>query len=256
MNNGPEGRQIAVVTGAAGGLGAAIVASLLERGDKVVATDVNDDALQELREKFPQSVDALETTVADVASEESWNAIREAASSQFGAPTILVNNAGISPKHNGKKLEGIDIPKTEWDAVLGVNLTGPFLGIKTLAPGMIEQGYGRIINIASVAARYGGRLGGLHYASTKTGLLGVTRAFAQELAEFGITVNAVAPGRIASGMASMVGDNVNTDYATTIPVGRLGTAEDVAHTVRFLSEPDSSFITGATVDVNGGSHMQ
>ncbi len=249
-------QQIAVVTGAAGGLGASIVEALLGRGDQVVASDVNEASLATLRERFPDAADRLATVVADVASEQGWAIIRETAVERFGVPTILVNNAGISPKHDGKKLDGVDIPLDEWNAVVGVNLTGPFLGIQALAPGMIALGYGRIVNIASVAARYGGRLGGLHYAATKTGVLGVTRAFAHELAEHGITVNAVAPGRIASGMAAMVSETVNADYASTIPVGRLGTAGDVAHTVRFLSDPESSFITGATVDVNGGSHMQ
>lgn len=249
-------QQIGVVTGAAGGLGSAIVEALLGRGDAVVASDVNEASLAALRERLPDAADRLATVVADVATVDGWNAIREAALERFGAPTILVNNAGISPKHDGKKLDGVDIPLDEWNAVVGVNLTGPFLGVQALAPGMIEQGYGRIVNIASVAARYGGRLGGLHYAATKTGVLGITRAFAQELAQHGITVNAVAPGRIAAGMASMVGASVNADYASTIPVGRLGTAGDVAHTVRFLTDPDSSFMTGATVDVNGGSHMQ
>lgn len=249
-------QQIAVVTGAAGGLGTSIVKALLGRGDQVVASDVNEDSLKALRDQLPEASDRLRTVVADVAAESGWEAIRFAAVESFGAPTILVNNAGISPKHNGKKLDGIEIPLDEWNAVLAVNLTGPFLGTQTLAPGMIEQGFGRIVNIASVAARYGGRLGGLHYAATKTGLLGVTRAFAHELAEHGITVNAVAPGRIGSGMAAMVSESVNADYAATIPVGRLGEAYDVAHTVRFLTEEDSSFITGTTVDVNGGSHMQ
>ncbi|WP_306233230.1 SDR family NAD(P)-dependent oxidoreductase [Agrococcus beijingensis] len=249
-------QQIAVVTGAAGGLGTSIVEALLGRGDQVVASDVNEASLAALRERLADVADRLATVVADVASVDGWRAIREAALERFGAPTILVNNAGISPKHDGKKLDGVDIPLDEWNAVVGVNLTGPFLGVQALAPDMIEQGYGRIVNIASVAARYGGRLGGLHYAATKTGVLGITRAFGQELAQHGITVNAVAPGRIAAGMASMVGASVNADYASTIPVGRLGTAGDVAHTVRFLTDPDSSFITGATVDVNGGSHMQ
>lgn len=247
---------ISVVTGAGGGLGTSIVSALLERGDQVVASDANAAALETLAERFKSAQDRLLTVVADVAAESGWAAIREQALQRFGAPTILVNNAGISPKHNGKKLDGIDIPLDEWNAVVGVNLTGAFLGVQALAPGMIEANYGRIVNIASVAARYGGRLGGLHYAATKTGLLGVTRAFAHELAEHGITVNAVAPGRIASGMAAMVSESTNSDYESTIPVGRLGTAHDVAHTVRFLTEEDSSFITGATVDVNGGSHMQ
>lgn len=253
--NVPMLGHISVVTGAGGGLGTSIVEALLERGDRVVASDASVKALETLAARFSETENLL-TVHADVSSQEGWTEIRDRSKERFGVASILVNNAGISPKHDGKKLEGIDIPLEEWNAVVAVNLTGAFMGIQTLAPDMIEQGHGRIVNIASVAARHGGKLGGLHYAATKTGLLGITRAFAQELAEFGITVNAVAPGRIASGMAAMVSESVNAAYAATIPVGRLGNAHDIAHTVRFLTEDDSSFITGATVDVNGGSHMQ
>lgn len=247
---------VSVVTGAAGGLGTAIVEQLLDRGDLVVAVDTSERALDALVQRTGFGPDRLLALEADVASAADWQRVREAAVAEFGAPTVLVNNAGISPKHDGAKLLGVDIPLEEWNAVLDVNLTGPFLGIQELATGMAEAGFGRIVNMASLAARSGGLVAGVHYAATKTGLLGVTRSFARELAPSGITVNAVAPGRIDSGMAGMVSEQVNADYAARIPVGRLGTAEDIARTVRFLSDRDAGFITGATIDVNGGSHMQ
>jgi 3-oxoacyl-[acyl-carrier protein] reductase len=247
---------VSVVTGAAGGLGTAIVEQLLDRGDLLVAVDTSEGALDALVQRTGFGPDRLLALEADVASAADWQRVREAAVAEFGAPTVLVNNAGISPKHDGAKLLGVDIPLEEWNAVLDVNLTGPFLGIQELATGMAEAGFGRIVNMASLAARSGGLVAGVHYAATKTGLLGVTRSFARELAPSGITVNAVAPGRIDSCMAGMVSEQVNADYAARIPVGRLGTAEDIARTVRFLSDRDAGFITGATIDVNGGSHMQ
>lgn len=260
MSDAQRSPLVSVVTGAAGGLGTAIVRELLARGDRVVATDANPAALVSLVDALRGDSDDVDSNLltldGDVTSQSDWARIREAATRSFGAPSVLVNNAGISPKHGGRKLDGRDIPVDEWNLVLAVNLTGPFLGIQALAPGMAEAGFGRIVNMSSLAARHGGLVAGVHYAATKTGLLGVTRSFARELAPSGITVNAVAPGRIDSGMVSMVSGEVNSKYAALIPVGRLGTADDVARTVAFLADRDAGFITGAVIDVNGGSHMQ
>lgn len=247
---------ISVVTGAAGGLGTEIVRELLDRGDSVVATDMSEAALTSLEEKLGDTHGKLLTLVANVTLPEDWARVNEAAIERFGAPNVLINNAGISPKTDGHKVDGVDMALDEWNAVLDVNLTGPFLGIQALGKGMTQQGFGRIVNMSSVAGRMGGLVAGVHYAATKTGILGITRGFARELADHGITVNAVAPGRIDSGMADMVSDEKNAEYLAQIPVGRMGTAEDVARAVRFLSDEDAGFVTGAVIDVNGGSHMQ
>lgn len=258
----PRTPHVSVVTGAAGGLGTAIVETLLRRGDRVIASDVSEAAVAALGERVTASLgdeparERLLTIAHDVADEAGWEELRHRADTTFGAPDVLVNNAGISPKHDGAKLDGVDIPLDEWNAVLAVNLTGAFLGIRALAPAMQRGGYGRIVNMASLAARNGGRIGGVHYAATKTGLLGLTRSFARELAAFGITVNAVAPGRIDAGMVAMTSTRFNDDYRASIPVGRLGTAADVARAVAFLTDAESGFITGTTTDVNGGGHMQ
>ena len=257
----PTHPNITVVTGAAGGLGSAIVESLLRRGDRVIAGDLESASFDRLLIALEQNgthagASNLITVPHDVTSAESWAALRERAREKFGEPSVLVNNAGISPKHNGLKLDGLDIPLPEWQAVLDVNLTGVFLGIQALAPAMKNAGYGRIVNMSSLAGRNGGRIGGVHYATTKAGVLGITRAFARELADSGVTVNAVAPGRIDSGMVAMTSDAYNEEYRRLIPVGRLGSAADVAYTVAFLTAPDAGFITGTTTDVNGGTHMQ
>jgi len=255
--------MISVITGAAGGIGGGIVSTLLARGDRVIAADIRAQSLRELREKLlttlPNEADAIDANLLlaelDVTKPESWQQLREDSAEHFGPPTVLINNAGISPKHNGVKLQGTDISLQEWESVLAVNLTGAFLGMQTLVPGMQKQRLGRVINISSEAGRVGGRIAGVHYSSTKTALLGLTRGFAWELASDGITVNAVAPGRINLGMAQQTTSEVNEKLLATIPVGRLGTPEDIGRMVAFLSEPDNGFITGATFDVNGGHIM-
>lgn len=250
--------NVVVVTGAGGGLGSGIVSGLLDDGYRIVASDANEGQLNKLLEKHTENAgSALLGIVADVSSEKDWGKIRDQAKEHFCVyPMGLINNAGTSPKHHGKKRKGVAISLDEWNGVVDVNLTGAFLGIKTLAPPMIDAGMGRVINISSVAARFGGRVSGVHYAATKTGLLGITRAFARELASSGITVNALALGRIAAGMVDQVSDEINKNYQDLTIVGRLGTVNDVVHSVKYLLDEHASFITGATMDVNGGTHMQ
>lgn len=244
-----------VVTGAAGGIGQGIVESFLATEDVVIAVDAVAEALRVLRASCEANTNKLLTIEGDVSSPTSWAEIAAATLDSGAKEIILVNNAGISPKRNGERIPGVEIPYEEWSRVLEVNLTGPFLGIQALAPLMKQAKFGRIINMSSLAGRDGGRLGGAHYAATKTGLLGVTRYFARELAPDGITVNAIAPGRIGVGMVGSVSDEVNNAYLTRIPVGRLGNSNDVAQAVQYLAASDNGFVTGVTIDVNGGSYM-
>jgi 3-oxoacyl-[acyl-carrier protein] reductase len=255
MSNNQQHRRTAVVTGAAGGIGRGIVESFLAVGDRVVAVDASDSALAALRVDLDRHGASLQTMHCDVTEPGDWQRIAEAVEATPDAPSVLVNNAGISPKRDGQKIPGDQVPLEEWMSVLSVNLTGPFLGIQALVPHMKNTGFGRIVNMSSLAGRDGGRLGGVHYAATKTGLLGLTRSFARELAPFGITVNAIAPGRIDAGMAAGVSDEVNRNYLSRIPVGRLGSADDVAQAVQYLAAVENGFVTGVTVDVNGGSYM-
>jgi len=139
--------------------------------------------------------------------------------------------------------------------VLNVNLTGVFLGCRSVYPSMRRRGFGRIINISSQAAREGARIAGLHYGATKAADLGVTRTLAYEWGADGITVNAITPGRIVTGMSAMVPDSVNEQFRAAIPIGRLGYPVDVAAATLFLASPEAAFITGAVLDVNGGSFI-
>ncbi|MFJ5692871.1 SDR family NAD(P)-dependent oxidoreductase [Arthrobacter sp. NPDC093125] len=255
MSTNEQQYRTAVVTGAAGGIGRRIVESFLASGDRVIAVDASGSALADLRTDLDPQGGSLKTMLCDVTEPRDWKRIAEAVEATPETSAVLVNNAGISPKRDGQKIPGDEIPLDEWAAVLSVNLTGPFLGIQALAPHMKRTGSSRIVNMSSLAGRDGGRLGGVHYAATKTGLLGLTRSFARELAPFGITVNAVAPGRIDAGMASGVSEEVNRNYLSRIPVGRLGLADDVAQAVQYLAAVENGFVTGVTVDVNGGSYM-
>jgi 3-oxoacyl-[acyl-carrier protein] reductase len=250
----PESKT-AVVTGAAQGIGRAIVRALLLRGDRVVAVDANETGLNDLTTIDGSRDGALEPVVADVSREDSWDRIVAATRARFGPAMILVNNAGISPKHGGRRIPGGETPLEEWERVLAVNLTGPFLGICAVLPDMREVGWGRIVNMSSTAGRQGARQAGVHYGASKAGILGLTRSFAYELGQYAITVNSVAPGRIMTPMAHEVPERVNQQKLAEQPVRRFGQPEDIADTVAFLTSEAASFITGATVDANGGSYM-
>jgi 3-oxoacyl-[acyl-carrier protein] reductase len=249
------GSRCAVVTGGARGIGAAIVRELGARGVNVVVADADTRALDACAAEERLTGSGVRCVKADVSKEDDWMRVLELARSSFGPIGILVNNAGISPKRDGKKIPASEMPLEEWDRVLAVNLTGAFLGSKLVFPHMRGLGWGRIINIASQAARTGARVAGVHYGASKAGLLGLTRTLAHEYGPYGVTVNAVAPGRILTPMALGVADEVNRAMLADIPVGRLGSPQDTASVVGFLASDEAGFVTGATIDANGGSYM-
>lgn len=247
--------RCAIVTGAAGGIGAAIALDLIGRGAKVLVTDVDRDALESFETAHDDLSGSLRCIVADAADAAEWERLTLEARSAFGPIGILVNNAAISPKRDGAKVLAHEMSHAEWNAVLAVNLTGPFFGAQSVFPDMRDAGWGRIVNISSQAARTGARVAGVHYGATKTGLLGLTRTLAYEFGPLGITVNAVAPGRIMTPMAAGVPDEVNQQWISNIPIGRLGQPQDTANVVGFLASEEAGFVTGATIDANGGSYM-
>lgn len=237
--------RVALVTGGTRGIGEAICTTLKTKGYSVIANYAgNDQAAQEFTErtgiptaKFDVSdFDAVQTAIADVESE-------------YGAIDVLINNAGITRDGTMHRMSF-----DKWDAVIQTNLASCFNTCKAVIDGMRERNFGRIINVGSVNGQ-AGQYGQVNYAAAKSGIHGFTKALALENAAKGITVNAIAPGYVDTDMVRAVPEDVLVKIIRTIPVGRLGRPEDIANSVAFLVDDESSFITGSTLSINGGQHM-
>src|SRR5262245_1247362 len=240
--------RVAIVTGAARGLGRAAAARLHERGASV-AVNVRD------RERAEHTARAIgERALAvpgDIAADGVPEAIVRQTLERFGRVDILINNAALPLTTRFEQ-----IAAEEWRRALDVNLTAPFLLIQAVLPAMKRQRYGRIVNISSTAGRMVSTLGGAHYTASKTGLLGLTRAAAKELGVHGITVNAVCPGMIDTELTreSASGEQLER-LAQSYPIPRLGTALEVADLICFIASEQAGYITGASLDINGGDLM-
>ncbi len=243
--------KVAVVTGAGQGIGLATVRELAGHGCTVVGFDLNSEALSALDGELSESGVLHLVGKVNVGDYVEVKAGIEGAIARFGGVDILVNNAGISPKRDGAKVPMVEMDPEEWDLVMKVNLTGAFYCSKVAAPSMVARGWGRIVSMSSMAARTGGIVPGCHYTATKAGIIGLTKVMAAELGPHGVTVNAVAPGRILTPMVQAVGEDVNRQYLQRIPLRRLGTPEEVATAIAFLCSDAASFISGVTLDVNG-----
>jgi len=243
--------KVAIVTGASRGIGRAISDRLAEAGAKVVLADLDISSVRSIvSEKEAQSKETLAQEV-DVTDRQSVKNLVETTLRNFGQLDILVNNAGIM-----FRTRVLNISPEEWENVLRVNLTGPFLCTRAVLPVMKESGYGRIVNISSSAGRSVSTLGGVHYTASKTGLLGLTRAVAKEVADFGITVNAVCPGLIDTEMVrKTTTDNELRDFINSFPISRIGCPDEIGDLVVFLCSDRASYITGASIDINGGDLM-
>ncbi len=236
----------ALVTGGTRGIGRAISLALKEAGARVAANyAVNDDAANAFKDETAIAVYKFD--VGDFDACKDGIAMVEA---DIGPIDILVNNAGIT---RDKPLHKMD--PGDWDAVIATNLTSAFNTSRNVIDGMRERGFGRIINIGSINGQKG-QFGQTNYSAAKAGLIGFTKAFALETASKGITVNAVAPGYIATEMVMAVPEEVlNTKILPLIPVGRLGEPEEIGRCVVFLAADEAGFITGSTLTANGGQYM-
>lgn len=239
--------KIALITGAAGGIGRACARALAEAGAFIVAVDLNEAGVQATVENIGGGL-ALACDLADPAA---VTALRDRVLAEAGGVDILVNCAGLISYRKGINAVSVE----EWDTLLDVNLRGTFLICQAFIDSMKERRNGAIITFSSLAARVGGIEVGIHYAASKAALIGLTRTLAKEGGPYGITVNAVAPGVILTEpVKRQVGDHED-DYTKSIPLQRLGQPQDVANVVLFLASPLSSYITGVVLDINGGMYM-
>jgi 3-oxoacyl-[acyl-carrier protein] reductase len=241
--------RVALVTGASQGIGRAVAVKLATSGATVVVAARNQEKLMELVEQIEAAGGKASAFPVDVADEEQIKAAFKAALGQFGKIDILVNNAGITRDQLVMRMK-----RADWDSVLNTNLTSAYLCIQQVIGSMLKQRWGRIINITSVFGQMG-QAGQANYAASKAGLIGLTMAIAREVGSRNITCNAVAPGFIETAMTSGFSDEFRQNALKAIPLGRIGTPEDVANTVAFLASEEASYITGHVLSVNGGMLM-
>lgn len=247
--------KLALVTGAARGIGRAITERLAKAGHGVIAIDALSDTLHQTTAEMTKRGLDVRSIVCDLSDSEGIANLPAVIGDDFNRIAILVNNAGISPKHNGASARLCDIRLSEWERVLRVNLTAPFLLTQLCLPPMRSRGWGRIVNVSSKGGRMPSGVAGAHYVSSKSGVFGLTKMTAMEVAGDGITVNSIAPGRIATPMELEADAETRARSILRIPVGRLGHAEEIAAAVGFLVGDEAGYITGATFDINGGTLM-
>ena len=241
--------RVALVTGAAQGIGKAISLLLAQHGADIVVSDVNlEKATETAREIEAMGRKAMAVRV-DVSKLQDVDQMVDAILKQLGKIDILVNNAGIT---RDKLI--LRMSEEDWDAVLNVNLKGTFICTRAVVRHMAKQRYGKIVSIASVTGEMG-NAGQVNYAASKAGVIGVTKTIAREFAQRGINVNAIAPGYIQTPMTDVLPEKVKEDLKRLIPMDRLGQPGDVAEAVLFLVSDRSSYITGHVLNVNGGIYM-
>jgi len=241
--------RVAIVTGSGQGIGREIALLLAERGASVVISDVNEATAKAVAAEIEsKNVKSIAVT-ANVTVSADVNKLVEQTLSSFGHVDILVNNAGITKDNLLMRMSEAD-----WDLVLSINLKGAFLCTQAVIRHMMKQRWGRIVNIASVVGVIG-NAGQANYSASKAGLIGLTKSTAREVASRGITVNAVAPGFIDTGMTQKLTENVKQEFLKQIPVGYFGLPKDVANAVAFLASEEAHYITGQVLNVNGGLAM-
>jgi len=241
--------KVALVTGASQGIGRAIAVDLAKHGAAVAVAARSIDKLESLAQEITSAGGAAKPFALDVTSEDSIKSCAKAVLGDLGACHILVNNAGIT--RDGLTLR---MKLADFDDILRANLTGSFLLTQAVISSMMKARWGRVINITSVVGETGAA-GQANYAASKAGLIGLTKSLAREFASRNITVNAVAPGFISTAMTDALTDGQRAGILTQVPLARYGTVDDIASAVTFLASDAAAYITGHTLDVNGGMYM-
>jgi len=241
--------KVAIITGASRGIGEAIATKLSICGANIILTARNIEGLNAVKDSINAQGRLAEAIVSDVSSMNSLAELTANTIDKFGRIDILVNNAGITHDNIIMRMK-----EEDWDSVLNINLKGCFNGIKAVTRPMIKNKWGRIINITSVIGQIG-NAGQCNYAASKAGIIGLTKSMAKELGTRNITVNAVAPGYISTDMTNKLNADLKEKMESFIPLGRLGTPNDVAYLVCFLASEEAGYITGQTFNVDGGMVM-
>ena len=242
-------KRVAVVTGGIGGLGTEICIALANAGRRVVAADLG--ARAERIAEFRQAIDGHDVHFepVDVSDFDACAALVRKVEAEHGSVDILVNAAGITRDTTLRKME-----RVHWDAVMNVNLDSVFHMCRHAVDGMVERGFGRVVNISSVNGQTG-QFGQTNYSAAKAGMHGFTMALAREVARKGVTVNSVSPGYCETALVMAMPEDIRKGIVEKVPVGRLGRPSEIARTVEFLTADDAGFITGANIPVNGGLFM-
>ena len=252
-----EHARVAVVTGGTTGIGLETARSLLRSGHRVAVFSQSEENVLAAEAALGREFGSqrIFARTADIAQPQAIAAFFAELKAVWASPTILICNAGISPKGPNGALPFTDIPLSEWNEVISINLTGAMLCCQAVVQGMVEGGFGRIVLVGSVAARGRPMIAGTSYVASKAALSGLARVLIEPYSSYGITVNLVAPGRILTGMSGSANSPSNLAALERIPSRRFGKPEEVAALITFLVNETSGFINGATIDINGGEFV-
>ena len=242
-------KKVAVVTGASRGIGRSMAETYARAGAHVICVSRNEDALNVVADGIKSNGGSASVTAINVSNLEKFQNLIKDTTDKYGSVDIQVNNAGIT-----RDTLIVRMSEEDWDTVIDVNLKGAFNGIKAVTRTMMKQRFGRIINISSVVGLTG-NAGQVNYAASKAGLIGLTKATAKEIGSRGITVNCIAPGYIATDMPGQMDDKAKDLLISQIPLGRIGSPDDIAATAQFLASDEAGYITGQTFTVDGGMVM-